>query len=221
MRGCRIPRAVLLLIVKMATTYKFTYFDIRGRGEVTRFVFAQAGVAYTDDRVKPADWPALKPHTQYGYMPVLEINGGETISGSTVIPRYLAELPEFNLAGSNPIENAQIAAVANFLTDLETAIVKVVSAKEDAKEEAKKDFIEVKVPQFYGKLESFCSNGGYLFKDKLTWADFYFYELYEWVSPAILPNPFDNYPSLKKLTTTIEALPNIAKWIKERPKSDY
>ena len=204
------------------STYKFIYFNIRGRGEVTRYLFAQAGVAYTDERVEQKDWPALKPLTQYGFLPTLELNGGEqSITGSLVIPRYLAERPEFNLAGANPIENAQIAAVANFLQDLELAMVKIFYAKDEAsKEEIKKDFSEVQVPNFFGKLDGFCSTGGYLFQDKLTWVDFYFYELYEWIIP-VMPNILENYSSLKKLTTTIENLPNIAKWIKERPKSDY
>lgn len=219
MRRCVLCLAALL-IVKMSTSYKLIYFNIRGRGEVTRYLFAQAGVSYTDERVENKDWPALKPVTQYGFLPILELNGGEhSITGSLVIPRYLAERPEFKLAGANPVENAQIAAVANFLQDLEHAILKVVRAK-DNKEEIAKDFSEVQVPNFFGKLEGFCSTGGYLFQDKLTWVDFYFYELYEWVAP-VMPNILDDYPSLKKLTTTIENLPNIAKWMKERPKSDY
>jgi len=39
-------------------SYKLTYFDAKARGEISRLVFAAAGVEYTDDRVK--DWPAGK-----------------------------------------------------------------------------------------------------------------------------------------------------------------
>ena len=42
-------------------SYKLTYFDARGRGEISRMVLAAAGQKYEDDRVKSEDWPKLKP----------------------------------------------------------------------------------------------------------------------------------------------------------------
>ncbi len=41
--------------------YKLTYFNIRGRAEVARLLFAQGGVEYEDCRIKGDDWPSLKP----------------------------------------------------------------------------------------------------------------------------------------------------------------
>ena len=43
------------------STYKLTYFPIRARAEVIRFVFAQAEVKYEDVRIKKEDWAELKP----------------------------------------------------------------------------------------------------------------------------------------------------------------
>ena len=45
------------------STYKLTYFPVRGRAEVIRFVFAQAEVKYEDVRIigKTVDWPEMKP----------------------------------------------------------------------------------------------------------------------------------------------------------------
>jgi len=40
--------------------YKLTYFNIRGKGELVRLVFAAAGVDFEDDRVEFFDWPAMK-----------------------------------------------------------------------------------------------------------------------------------------------------------------
>ena len=42
-------------------TYTLIYFDIRGRAEPIRLLFALAGVKYTDKRVSKMEWPELKP----------------------------------------------------------------------------------------------------------------------------------------------------------------
>lgn len=41
-------------------TIKFHYFDIEGRGEVIRLIFAAGGVDFFDERIDPKDWPTLK-----------------------------------------------------------------------------------------------------------------------------------------------------------------
>ena len=41
--------------------YKLTYFNVKGAAEVSRLMFAAAGVKYTDERVTREDWPKLKP----------------------------------------------------------------------------------------------------------------------------------------------------------------
>ena len=38
------------------STYKLTYFDIRGKAEIIRLIFAQTGVKYEDIRVGQDEW---------------------------------------------------------------------------------------------------------------------------------------------------------------------
>lgn len=61
-------------------TYKLTYFGIKGRAEFIRFIFAQAGQAYIDNRVESSDWPAIKSTFPFAQLPVLNYtHGSETI----------------------------------------------------------------------------------------------------------------------------------------------
>lgn len=62
------------------TTYKFSYFDIKFRGEFIRFILSYSGVQFEDNRVKAEDWPALKPNTPFGQLPVLEVKIGSQVT---------------------------------------------------------------------------------------------------------------------------------------------
>jgi len=42
-------------------SYKLTYFDIRGKAEIIRIIFAQLGVEYEDIRIRQDKWADLKP----------------------------------------------------------------------------------------------------------------------------------------------------------------
>ncbi len=68
------------------TKPKLTYFDISGsRGEECRLALFLAGIEFEDIRIKPADWPALKPTTPYGSMPILELPDKPPLAQSNAI----------------------------------------------------------------------------------------------------------------------------------------
>lgn len=199
--------------------YKLTYFNSKGMGELPRYVLFHSGIPFEDNRITKEQWPELKPTMPFARMPVLEEDGVQ-VSGGRVIARYLGEKPEFNLAGSNPLENAQIASVGDFLDDLQHEIIKAHMEK-DAERKAAivKDFLENGVPKYYGTLHKRLEdNGGYLWGGKLTWVDFYFAVLLDFVYDHF-KDVFQKFPKIIEFKEKIEALPNIAKYLKERPEN--
>ncbi len=42
-------------------SYKLYYFNVRGRGELTRLILHCAGVPFEDFRFEGKEWPAIKP----------------------------------------------------------------------------------------------------------------------------------------------------------------
>ena len=61
------------LLSPQKANYKLRYFNIRGRAEFLRYMFAYANQDYTDDRIENEDWPQIKPTMPFGQIPVLEI----------------------------------------------------------------------------------------------------------------------------------------------------
>jgi glutathione S-transferase len=55
---------------------RLTYFDAPvSRGEECRLALHLAGIDFEDNRISMSDWPALKPQTPYGTLPMLELPG--------------------------------------------------------------------------------------------------------------------------------------------------
>jgi glutathione S-transferase len=70
---------------------RLIYFDAPvSRGEECRLALHLAGVEFEDVRIASADWPALKPKTPFGALPVLELPGlpplGQSNGGTGSIP---------------------------------------------------------------------------------------------------------------------------------------
>ena len=203
-------------------TYKLYYFPGRGRAELIRWIFAQAGVQYEDVRKSGEDWAAFKPNTPFGSMPVLDIDG-KLYAGSGPIARYVAEA--HGLAGSNALENLELASINDVINDGFVQMMLFYFEKEEArKAQLKKDLDEKHFPKFLGLLNKrITDNGssGWIYGEKVTYIDLcvaLFAELVEKIGGA---NALDAYPAVAKLRETVEALPNIAKWIKERPVTEF
>ena len=202
------------------STYKLTYFNARGRAETIRFIFAQAGVDYEDNRVAGEEWVKFKPTTPYGSLPVLEVDG-KMLAGSGVIARFLGE--RFGLAGSNDFENAEIASIVDTGGDLAQKLGAAHFEKDEIKKaELQKEMSEVVFPKFFGifeKLINARTPEGWVYGSKVTYADIALYNIFDWVKDV--PNLFDKYPGIQKLRKSVEELPNIAKWIATRQKTEH
>lgn len=81
--------------------YTLNYFNGRGRGELTRLIFAASGTQFVDKRITFDEWPAFKPNAPIGQLPYLEVDGNP-LPQSISIARFVAR--ETNLAGNGNLE---------------------------------------------------------------------------------------------------------------------
>ena len=61
---------------------------------------------------------------------------------------------------------------------------------------------------------------GWVYGNKPTYADFSIYNTLDYLVKGD-PKFTENFPAAKKLRASVEALPNIAEWLKNRPVTEY
>ncbi|XP_071146779.1 glutathione S-transferase 1-like [Mytilus edulis] len=203
-------------------SYKLTYFNGKGRAEVARLCLAAAGVKYEDIRVEQSDWPALKPKTPLGFLPVLEVNGKE-LTQKLVVDRYLAG--QFGLFGSNDMEKAKIDEVMTTIADFTVDCTKPVFIKEEAaKAEAVKSIVDTKLPAIMAYLEKALdanqTNSGFIVGGKLSVADltiFFFVDTLSNLSSTAI----DKYTKLRDLSAKVGVINSIATYVANRKKTPF
>lgn len=201
--------------------YVLTYFNGRGFAETARMLFELAGVEYTDTRLEREEWPALKPSTPFGQVPMLEVDDLK-IAQTTAIYRYLAR--KFGYAGATLEEDARLDMIVECLKDMLQSVMKVMFEKDEAKKpELKKDLVENTLPQQLEKMSAFIGDRKFFNGDKISWADLVFLNTFPGYKRLDIALPYDmeKYPALNKLQDRVEAEPKIADWIKRRPETEF
>ena len=202
------------------STYRLTYFQSRGSAELSRFIFAQAGVKYEDVRLSQEEWAKLKPTTPTGQLPLLEVDG-RTLTGSAAIARFLAK--RFDLAGSTDLDNAELEGIHDVLVDFSLEFGKLFREKDEAKKaEILKEVQENALPNYWGILEKRLQSSpdSWIYGNKPTYIDLNIFTVQDYVV-KVFPDFLQKYPGVAKLKEAVEALPNIAQWLKIRPKTEF
>jgi prostaglandin-H2 D-isomerase / glutathione transferase len=158
---------------------KLTYFDMHaGRGEVARIALFIGGVPYEDQRVKFAEWPALKASTPFGGIPVLEVDGQE-VTQSNGINRFVGKLT--GLYPTDPLQAAFCDEVMDAVEDISAQLIGTFSMKDEEEKKAKrKELSEGPLTFYLTRIERrLKAHGGEYFADsRLTVADL---KVYLWI----------------------------------------
>ncbi|XP_052232067.1 probable glutathione S-transferase 7 [Dreissena polymorpha] len=200
-------------------SYKLHYFDIRGRGELSRYLFLAAGRDFEDNRIPRDEWPNVKPTLVYGQVPVLEVDGKQ-LAQSNAIARFLAR--EFDLAGKNSWEQALCDQTLELINDLIQEVVKFFFEKdEERKKEVGKHLAEVVYPKFLGYFEKQLDNNGgkYLVGSGLTVADLAVYAV---LDTAVQNSEtfLEKHEKLRAHRDMVGAIPKIQEYVSNRKKTD-
>ncbi|XP_046852796.1 glutathione S-transferase 1-like [Xenia sp. Carnegie-2017] len=202
--------------------YKLTYFNVRGRAEAIRLLFAAAGVKYEDCRIGKEEFQQLKSSGKlpFNQVPILEFDD-KIIAQTSAIMRYLGR--ETGFAPEDSYEVVKADMIGDAMIDiLKKAKKFFVEKDEEKKEKLIKEFYEEILPNSLKPLEKMLksSNEKNFAANKLTYADINFFaglDLLFQETKEDIPPILDNYPCLKELYQNIRYLPGVDEWIKKRP----
>uniref|UniRef100_A0A8D0L422 glutathione transferase n=1 Tax=Sphenodon punctatus TaxID=8508 RepID=A0A8D0L422_SPHPU len=194
--------------------YKLTYFNLRGRAEISRYLFAYSSIEYEDYRIEQADWPKIKPTIPFGKIPILEVDG-VILHQSLAIGRYLAR--KTGLAGETPLDQALVDAIVATIDDFMSAFPWAEKSP-DKKQKVFNDLLTNTAPGLLQDLDNFLGDKEWLVGKSVTWADFY-WEVCSTTLLYLKPGLIDDHPKLLALKNRVKALPAIATWIQQRPET--
>ncbi|XP_037028435.1 glutathione S-transferase 1-like [Bradysia coprophila] len=201
--------------------YQLTYFDMRGRAESIRILFALADVFYVDNRVRHTDFAKLKPSLPFGQLPTLTLDNGVVLSQSSTIGRFLAK--KFGFHGKDEIESAQIDEICDCIVDHELAYWSCFDSKLEAATQKTRleNYMSVITPKYFSKFDQNLErkNGQYMVGESVTFADVRLVNHIEFFSEMTETNLIADFPYLQELARNITNIPRIKKWMSQRPVS--
>jgi len=208
------------------SSYKLTYFNGRGRGEIIRLILTQADVPFEDNRLSMEEFAKVKSTLPFLQVPIFEIDGKITLCQSLSIARHLAR--KYNLAGETELEQVQADMIVDCIQDSLNPTVQFFRIEQDPvkKAELKKKYIEEQLPLFLTKLEQFliANNSGDAFfvGNNLTWADLYLVRAFGALTLVVgIQQPFATHPQLNALYERVTNLPRIAAYQAKLPVTAF
>ena len=159
--------------------------------------------------------------TPLGQLPLLEVEG-ETLAQSVAIARYLAR--QHGLAGNTEIAAAQADMVIDSLADIMGPVAAMMrETDEQRKADMKTRFSTETLPGWLTMLERLLTRRGgkYFAGGELTWADLAVFNVIDNMNGRLADFKIEDYPNLENLTVMVRDLPNIKKWLQERPVTPF
>jgi len=202
----------------MANKIKLTYFNLPGRGELSRLILAYGGRPWEDDRISFEQWPELKPKTPLGTLPVLEYNG-KKLSQSITIARFLAK--ECGIVGKNHMEQAMADMVVDTIVDVQIAVFKNMFESNPIEKKKQTDTLEKETfPKLLKQLLAIKqqSPGAYLVGNDLTWADIALAAFLDSSLPSYHIDGISRFSLLTDLVHKVMALDNIKAYKAQQKK---
>jgi glutathione S-transferase len=195
---------------------KLVYFDAPvSRGEECRLALHIAGVDFEDARVKREAWPALKPTTPFGSLPVLEMPGRAPLAQTHAILVLIGR--QHGLHPKDDFEAARHEAVMCHVEDLRAAVTPSMRMTDEAeKKKAREALATSYLPMWAEQVERQLGDGPFFAGAALHVVDLKLHLAVRWFAggkvdyvPATI---FAGFPKLTRVHDAVRDDARVKAW---------
>eukprot|EP00834_Sanchytrium_tribonematis_P003641 NODE_147_length_15617_cov_0.576750.p13 type:complete len:220 gc:universal NODE_147_length_15617_cov_0.576750:13753-14412(+) len=202
---------------EMSPKLKLTYFDMRGRAESIRLSLEIANIPFEDHRLKREDWPAFKPNTPFGQVPILTIDDKTVLAQSMAILRYVGKLG--NLYPQDALQAAFVDQIIHQIADIGDGLVTSFQEKDEVKKMQMREKLANETwPLKFKALEAVLVKfgNGYAVGNQMSIADVLIYTFTWWITSGVLDGIpktiLDQYPTILKVRSQVHEHPKVSEW---------
>lgn len=195
---------------------RLVYFDAPvSRGEECRLAFAVAGADFQDVRIARADWPALKPKTPFGGLPVLEIEGRPPLAQSNAILVHIGR--RHGLHPEDDFEAARHEMILCAVEELRGHIAPTLRmAGEEEKKKARTELAATTIPTWAANVERQIGDGPFFGGAAIQVADIKLFVMARWLRGGKLDHipttVLDPFPKLIRVHDAVAEHPRVRAW---------
>jgi glutathione S-transferase len=196
---------------------RLIYFDAPvSRGEECRLALHLAGVDFEDVRIARADWPALKPETPFGCLPVLELPGLAPLGQSNAILVLIGR--RHGLHPKDDFEAARHEAVMCHVEDLRAHVTPTLRITDETeKKKARGALAESYIPTWAAFTERQIADKGPFFAgEKLHVVDLKLHRMVHWFASGVIDHipttVFAAFPKLNRVHDAVRDHEGVKAW---------
>ena len=196
-------------------TAKLTYCDAPvSRGEECRLALHLAAIDFEDIRIKATDWPALKPKTPYGGMPILELPGKPPIAHANAILGLIGR--RAGLHPADDFEAARHEGMMQHVEDLRGVVGPTIRLGDAEKKTAREAIVATYLPAWSAHAEANITSEPFFGGARLHVVDLKIHMAVRWFLggkvdhiPATI---FAAYPKLMRIHDAVRDHAGVKAW---------
>ena len=198
------------------------YAKMQALAEPARMLLNHANVPYEDvyawDFYGKAWREGGKQEAPFGQVPVLVVNGTNSIDQSGAIQRYLGRIT--GTCPADPLIAAQADALCDNAGELFVISNPVANFFTGERFESKvADFQKAFTPRlaYFSRSLSAFSDGPFFFGEQPMFCDFTIFHHFQ-IAQLLVPSIFDAHPDIEAFMGAMAALPGVAAYLEARPQ---